>query len=67
MFDWLREVVDLLRPLEAATQEMSSETATAADEIPMVTAVQMQLDKQRGGNMDAVKSVISINYVFHSI
>ena len=57
-FDWLRELVDLLRPMEAAMREMCSETATAADIIPKVTAVQMQLEKHHGGNMDVVNDII---------
>jgi len=51
-FGWLRELVDLLQPLEAATREMCSETVTVADVIPMVTAIHMQLQKRQGGNVD---------------
>ena len=57
-FGWLREFVELLGPLEAATREMCRDTATAADVIPMVTALKMQLIKPTGSNMAVLKNAI---------
>ena len=57
-FGWLRELVDLVQSPEAATWQMCSETDTIADITPMLSAICMQLQKQHGGNMDAVKDSI---------
>jgi len=57
-FEWLRELVELLKPLEEATRSMCSESATVADVIPMALGIRMQLKSQRGGNMDVVREMI---------
>lgn len=57
-FEWLRELVALLKPLEEATREMCADDATAADVIPMITAIRLQLSRHDGGNMTIVKDVI---------
>jgi len=57
-FGWLRQLVNLLRPVEEATRQVCRDSTTAADVIPVVMAIRLKLEADDGEDMNRVREKI---------
>jgi len=58
MFKWLKQLCDLLEPLEEATRRVCTDAATAADVIPIAMAVKTSVQRSAGNDMRSLQANI---------
>ena len=57
-FKWLKQLCDLLEPLEEATRRVCTDAATAADVIPIAMAVKASVQRSTGDDMRTLQANI---------
>ena len=57
-FKWLKQLCDLLEPLEEATRRVCTDAATAADVIPIAMAVKVSVQRSTGDDMRTLQANI---------
>jgi len=55
-FKWLKQLCDLLVPLEEATRHVCTDAATAADVIPIAMAVKTSVQRSAGDDMRSLRA-----------
>jgi len=57
-FKWLKQLCDLVEPLEEATRRVCTDAATAADVIPIAMAVKVSVQRSTGDDMRTLQANI---------
>jgi len=55
-FKWLKQLCDILEPLEEATRRVCTDAATAADVIPIAMAVKTSVQRSAGDDMRSLQA-----------